>query len=65
MITLKINNYVEIYNDGLLIIEGENLKDIELIVHNLISDNDDDWEVELLNKILYTINNNLSTLEVA
>ncbi|WP_321834374.1 hypothetical protein [Clostridium butyricum] len=65
MITLKINNYVEIYNDGLLLIEGENLKDIELIVHNLISDNDDDWEVELLNKILYTINNNLSTLEVA
>lgn len=56
---------VRVYNDGLLIIEGETIDKVKEIVEALLSRNSDDWEVELLNNILYTINNNLSTMEVA
>ncbi len=56
---------VEIYNDGILIIEGKDLKEIRNIVTILLKENKDIWEVELLNRILYTVNINLSTQEVA
>ena len=56
---------VRVYNDGLLIIEGENIREVQEIASILLDGNNDVWEVELLNNILYTINNNLSTMEVA
>lgn len=57
---------VRVYNDGLLIIEAINAKEAIEIITELIKGNIDNWEVELLNNILYTINNNLSTnMEVA
>ena len=57
---------VRVYNDGLLIIEAINAKEVIEIITELIKGNIDNWEVELLNNILYTINNNLSTnMEVA
>lgn len=57
---------VRVYNDGLLIIEAINAKEVIEIITELIKGNVDNWEVELLNNILYTINNNLSTnMEVA
>jgi len=62
---IKNANKVEIYNDGILIIEGTNLEEIKNIVTALLQGNNDAWEVELLSKILYTVNVSLSTQEVA
>lgn len=65
MSIVKNTNKIEIYNDGILIIEGRNLEEIKNIVTALLEGNNDIWEVELLNKILYTVNVSLSTQEVA
>lgn len=62
---IKTANKVETYNDGILIIEGNSLEEIKNIVIVLLEGNDDIWEVELLNRILYTVNVSLSTQEVA
>lgn len=60
------NNIIEIYNEGILLITANNKEEIKEIVECLLENNNDAWEIELLNRILYTINtNNLSTLEVA
>lgn len=65
MVNIIRENKVKIYNDGILIIEGEDVDELIELVEVLLIDNSDSWEVELLNNILYTINNNLSTMEVA
>lgn len=60
------NNIIEIYNEGILLITANNKEEIKEIVECLLENNNETWEIELLNRILYTINtNNLSTLEVA
>lgn len=65
MSIIKNANKIEIYNDGILIIEGSSLEEIRDIAIVLLKGNIDIWEVELLNKILYTVNVSLSTQEVA
>ena len=55
------NNKIKIYNDGILILEGETIVEIKELLEALLYGNGDSWEVELLNNILYTINNSLST----
>lgn len=65
MIRIDKDNKIKVYNEGILILEGETIDKVKEIVEALLSGNSDDWEVELLNNILYTINNNLSTMEVA
>ncbi|MFL0166730.1 hypothetical protein [Candidatus Clostridium helianthi] len=62
---LQTTNKIEIYNDGILIIEGISLEEIKEISTTLLKNNNDLWEVELLNRILYTVNISLSTQEVA
>ena len=65
MINVQVDGCIRIHNDGILIVEGKDLEEVKAIVCILLEENEDSWEVELLNKILYTINNNLSTMEVA
>ncbi|URZ03188.1 hypothetical protein [Clostridium felsineum] len=60
-----VENGVRVYNDGVLILEAKDIKDLKELINALIDGNEDIWEVELLENILYTINNNLSTTEVA
>lgn len=60
-----VENGVRVYNDGVLILEAKDIKDLKKLINALIDGNEDIWEVELLENILYTINNNLSTTEVA
>lgn len=61
MIRIDKNNKIKIYNDGILILEGETIVEIRELLEALLYGNGDSWEVELLNNILYTINNSLST----
>lgn len=66
MFTIDVlENEIRVYNDGILILEAEDINDLRELIDDLIEGNDDIWEVELLENILYTINNNLSTTEVA
>lgn len=65
MLRIETNEGVRIYNDGILILEGKEIESIKEVIQVLLDDNEDIWEVELLNNILYTINNDLSTMEVA
>ena len=61
MIRIDKNNKIKIYDDGILILEGETIVEIKELLEALLYGNGDSWEVELLNNILYTINNSLST----
>lgn len=66
MIRIEEQGDIKIYNDGILILMGRSIKEVIEIIEALLYGNRDAWEVELLNNILYTINNNLSTsMEVA
>lgn len=66
MIRIEEKDDIKIYNDGILILIGKSVRDVVEIIEALLEGNRDAWEVELLNNILYTINNNLSTsMEVA
>ena len=66
MIRIEEKDDIKIYNDGILILIGKSVRDVVEIIEALLEGNRDTWEVELLNNILYTINNNLSTsMEVA
>ena len=66
MIRIEEKEDIKIYNDGILILIGKSVRDVVEIIEALLEGNRDAWEVELLNNILYTINNNLSTsMEVA
>lgn len=61
MIRIEQKGDIKIYNDGILILIGKSVKEVVGIIEVLLDGNRDAWEVELLNNILYTINNNLST----
>ena len=61
MIRIDKNNKIKIYNDGILILEGETIVEIKELLEALLYGNGDSWEVELLNNILSTIHNSLST----
>ena len=66
MIRIEGKGDIKIYNDGILILIGKSVREVVEIIEALLEGNRDAWEVELLNNILYTINNNLSTsMEVA
>ncbi|MDU5742033.1 MAG: hypothetical protein ACLR3R_08980 [Clostridium paraputrificum] len=66
MIRIEEKDDIKIYNDGILILIGKSVRDVVEIIEALLEGNRDAWEVELLNNILYTINNSLSTsMEVA
>lgn len=66
MIRIEEQGDIKIYNDGILILMGRSIREVIEIIEALLYGNRDAWEVELLNNILYTINNNLSTsMEVA
>lgn len=66
MIRIEEKGDIKIYNDGILILIGKSVREILEIIEALLEGNRDTWEVELLNNILYNINNNLSTsMEVA
>lgn len=66
MIRIEEQDEIKVYNDGILILIGKNVREVVEIIEALLEGNRDFWEVELLNNILYTINNNLSTnMEVA
>lgn len=66
MIRIEEKGDIKIYNDGILILIGKSVREVVEIIEALLEGNRDAWEVELLNNILYTINNNLSTsMEVA
>ena len=66
MIRIEGKGDNKIYNDGILILIGKSVREVVEIIEALLEGNRDTWEVELLNNILYTINNNLSTsMEVA
>lgn len=65
MIKIENKELIKIYNDGILILEGKNFEEIKELIKALLEGNRDSWEVELLKNILYTIHNNLSTMEVA
>lgn len=66
MIRIEEKDDIKIYNDGILILIGKSVREVVEIIEALLEGNRDAWEVELLNNILYTINNNLSTsMEVA
>lgn len=60
-----IEQEVRVYNDGILILEAKDISELKELIDVLIYGNEDRWEVEILENILYTINNNLSTTEVA
>lgn len=61
----ELENEIRVYNDGILILESKDIGDLRKLILALIEGNEDTWEVELLENILYTIHNNLSTTEVA
>lgn len=66
MIRIEEQGDIKVYNDGILILIGKSIREVIEIIEVLLDGNRDVWEVELLNNILYTINNNLSTsMEVA
>ena len=66
MIRIEEKDDIKIYNDGILILICKSVRDVVEIIEALLEGNRDAWEVELLNNILYTINNSLSTsMEVA
>lgn len=66
MFTIEmLENEVRVYNDGILILEANDINDLRGLINTLVEGNDDRWEVEILGNILYTVNNNLSTTEVA
>lgn len=66
MIKIEEKDEIKIYNDGILILIGKSVREVIEVIEALLEGNRDTWEVELLNNILYTINNNLSTsMEVA
>lgn len=66
MIRIEEKGDIKVYNDGILILIGKSVSEVVEIIEALLEGNRDIWEVELLNNILYTINNNLSTnMEVA
>ena len=65
MIRIEEQDDIKVYNDGILILIGKSVRETIEIIEALLEGNSDSWEVELLNNILYTINNNLSTMEVA
>lgn len=66
MIRIEEKGDIKIYNDGILILIGKSVREVVEIIEALLEGNRDAWEVELLNNILYTINNNLSiSMEVA
>ncbi len=66
MIRIEEKGDIKIYNDGILILMGRSIREVIEIIEALLYGNRDVWEVELLNNILYTIKNNLSTsMEVA
>ncbi|MBB6698235.1 hypothetical protein [Clostridium algidicarnis] len=60
-----IEQEIRVYNDGILILEAKDIIDLKELIKALIDGNENRWEVELLENVLYTINNNLSTTEVA
>lgn len=61
----ELENEVRVYNDGILILESKDIGDLRELILALIDGSEDTWEVEILGNILYYINNNLSTTEVA
>lgn len=61
----KLENEIRVYNDGILILEAEDISEVRELILALIDGNKDTWEIEILGNILYYINNNLSTTEVA
>lgn len=66
MVTIDVvEQGVGVYNDGILILEAKDIRGLKELIDVLIDGNEDRWEVEILENILYTINNNLSTTEVA
>lgn len=66
MIRIEKQDDIKVYNDEILILIGKSVSEVVEIIEALLEGNRDIWEVELLNNILYTINNNLSTsMEVA
>lgn len=65
MIRIEEQDDIKVYNDGILILIGKSVRETIEIIEALLEGNSDSWEVELLNNILYNINNNLSTMEVA
>lgn len=65
MINIERKETIKIYNDGILLLEGDNFKEIEETIKCLLNMSDDEWEIEILNEILYTMNTYLSTMEVA
>jgi len=65
MIRIEEQDDIRVYNDGILILIGKSVRETIEIIEALLEGNSDVWEVELLNNILYTIINDLSTMEVA
>lgn len=61
----ELENEIRVYNDGVLILEAEDISALRELITALADGNKDSWEVEILGNILYYINNNLSTTEVA
>lgn len=61
----ELENEIRVYNDGILILESKDIGDLRELILALIDGSEDTWEVEILGNILYYINNNLSTTEVA
>lgn len=65
MIKIEKDMEVKVYNDGILLFMENSVEEIKELIGSVLKTTVDTWEVELLNNILYTINNNLSTMEVA
>lgn len=66
MFTIDVlENEIRVYNDGILILEAKDINELKELINALVAGNEDSWEVEILGNILYYINNNLSTTEVA
>ncbi|MDB1954212.1 hypothetical protein PMY38_04490 [Clostridium tertium] len=61
----ELENEIRVYNDGILILESKDIGELRELILALIDGSEDTWEVEILGNILYYINNNLSTTEVA
>ena len=61
----ELEKGIRVYNDGILILESKDIGDLRELILALIDGSEDTWEVEILGNILYYINNNLSTTEVA
>ena len=61
----ELENEIRVYNDGILILESKDIGDLRELILALIDGSEDTWEVDILENILYYINNNLSTTEVA